>query len=180
MKISKKALSAKLNDVLRPERLHSIREAFLDTWPEARAYLEIHARLCSHGQTACVEQYYSKRIRGGLKYSEACNTRFQGIIADAAKSAGWALSREMYTGTSVLRGSRIVNFPHDEFIVEVPEPIGHECAQAIQEIVLREVGKYLPDVPPKALPYLARYWSKKGFPIVKDGKLTPWNGEKKV
>src|SRR5437763_1869101 len=102
-----------------------------------------------------------------MRYSQACNTWFKALIADAAKAAGWALSRDMYdrTQNSVLYGSRLVNFPHDEFIAEVPEDIGHECAQEIQRIVLSEVGAWLPDVPPKATPYLARYWSKKAFAV---------------
>lgn len=162
------------------EKVRAVREAWLDTWPEAGEYLDLHERLCAH-RPATIEQLYSGRWRGGLRYSEACNTRFQGLIADAAKAAGYAVCREMYIGKGVLRGSRILNFPHDELICEVPEDVGHECAVEIQRIVLEEVGKWLPDVPPKAAPYLARFWSKKGFQLKNDkGLIIPWNGEKKA
>jgi hypothetical protein len=161
--------------VLEPAHVKWIRDSWLRAWPEAGAYLDYHARLCASGP-AYVEQEYSHRIRGGLRYSEACNTRFQGLIADAMKAAGYELAREMYTGGSILSGSRIINFPHDEFIAEVPSHIGHECAMRIHEIVITVVGRYLPDVPPTATPCLARRWSKHAKPIWVDGRLVPWSG----
>ncbi len=56
----------------------------------------------------------------------------------------------------------------------MPEPIAHECAHEIQRIVLAEVGKWLPDVPPKATPVLARYWSKKAKQVWARDRLVPW------
>jgi hypothetical protein len=160
-----------------------VRSTWLRTWPESSPYLEMHERMCAGGKLTTITQLWSNRIRGGLRYSEACNTWFQALIADAMKSAGWELTKAMYDARrgSVLYGSRIVNFPHDEFISEVPEHLGHECAIEIQRIVLQTVGRYLPDVPPRATPYLARYWSKGGFEMYgTDGRLIPWNGEKKA
>lgn len=167
---------------LTPEHLHFIRETWLRTWPEAGAYLRIWEDATRWGQVACVEQFGSGRWRGGLRYSEAANTGFQGLIADLMKAAGWELCREMYDprAESILLGSRIVNFPHDEFIAEVPRAIAPQCAERIEDIVL-EVGKlWTPDVPVTGEVYLAEYWSKGAFPLRdENGVLVPWNGEKK-
>lgn len=52
------------------------------------------------------------RIRAGVDYGEARNTRFQGLAADGAKIALWRLHQFGY---------RIVAFIHDEIVCEVPE-----------------------------------------------------------
>lgn len=161
-------------------RIYMIRRAWLQTWPEAQWYLDHFERLCSNGRETTLEQFMSGRWRGGMRYSQACNTGFQGLVADAAKAAGWRVSRMMYDATqgNILYGSRVVNFPHDELVCEVPEAIGHECAQEIQRIVLAEVGVWLPDVPPVAKPALSRIWSKDVKPIVgPDGRLLPYEGK---
>lgn len=157
------------------------RAVWLATWPEAKAYFDYHSEVT---RTTCtVVQHYSGRIRGGLTFSESANTLFQGLIADAIKAAMWRICRAMYDPSvgSVLYGSRMVNMIHDELICEVPRAVGHECALEIQRIVLEETGKYLPNVPPRASPYLSRYWSKKAFAI-KDvnGRYVAWNGQKKA
>lgn len=167
---------------LDPEHLHFIRQTWLRTWREAGPYLEIWERACRDGTTTAVEQFGSGRWRGGLRYSEAANTGFQGLIADLMKAAGWELCREMYDvrTESVLLGSRIVNFPHDEFICEVPELVAAECAARIEAIVLGVGRLWTPDVPVTGEVYLARYWSKAAFPLHDaTGMLIPWNGETK-
>jgi DNA polymerase I-like protein with 3'-5' exonuclease and polymerase domains len=167
-------LKANSGQLLEINVVKHIRQTWLRTWPEAAQYLEWHERACATG-FAKITQYKSNRERGRLTYSQACNTRFQGLIADATKAAGWALAEEMYNiPESVLFGSRIVNYPHDEFIIEVPEEKAHECAMRIGEIVIHETGAYLPDVPPRASPYLTRYWSKKAKAIWQNGRLVPW------
>lgn len=52
------------------------------------------------------------RVRGGVGYTEARNTPFQGLAADGAKLALWELDRQ---------GFRIVAFVHDEIVVEVAD-----------------------------------------------------------
>jgi hypothetical protein len=164
------------------EHMTHVREVWARTWPEAPIYLALIEKLCRRGQLATMQQLWSNRLRGGLRYSEAANTMFQGLIADAIKAAGWEIAKRMYDARhkSVLFGSRIVNVPHDEIIAEVPTAIAHECAEEVRKLFLGVVGRYLPDVPPRATPVLARYWSKSAFPV-KDasGRLIPWNGEKK-
>jgi DNA polymerase I-like protein with 3'-5' exonuclease and polymerase domains len=157
--------------------LWKLRDAWLRTWPEANAYLEYWKR--ATGNPATVTQLFSGRIRGGLSYCKAANTMFQGLIADAAKAAGWALCLAMYDDGGSLEGAHIVNFPHDEFVCEVPEDRAAEYAIEIQRIVLEAAGKYLPDVPPKAEPILSRIWTKKAKPTY-DEKGRPALWEPKV
>lgn len=165
---------------LSPGEAHEIREAFLRTWPEAPQYLAHFERLCPRGARTTVVQEGSGRIRGGVSYSEACNTGFQGLIADLMKDALYRLTREMYVGDDVLRGSRVVNFPHDEIISLVPLDVAHDCAQEIQRIVLETGAEWMPDVPPIGEVYLAKYWSKRAFPVYgPDGRQVPWDGHEK-
>jgi len=152
------------------------RQGFLGTWPEAPHYLRHFSRLCREGP-ATIAQYRSGRIRGGLRYSQAANTGFQGLISDLMKDAGFRISREMYdrTRNSVLFGCRIVNFPHDEIISLVPEESAHECAHRIQDIVLSTGREWLPQVPPIGEVYLAKAWNKKAKPKFKEGRLIAWD-----
>jgi hypothetical protein len=152
-----------------------LRTAWLRTWPEAGQYLDYFRRACM-GQSIQISQLYSGRLRGGVGYCDGANTMFQGLIADAAKAAGWALCCVMYDDRdSVLYGSHIVNFPHDEFVCEVPHATAHECAIEIQRIVLAEVGRYLPNVPPRAEPCITAVWDKRAKPVYENGRLVPWS-----
>lgn len=162
----------------------ALREAWLAAWPEFREYFRLVGEQIRNDPDELVDivQLFSNRPRGRLRFSEACNTFFQGLIADATKAAGFEIARACYDpeSTGVLFGSRIVNYVHDEFILEVPEDIAHECAQELAEIVRRVATLYLPDVPPTGTPYLSRYWSKDAFAMYDArGRLIPWNGEKK-
>jgi DNA polymerase I-like protein with 3'-5' exonuclease and polymerase domains len=155
----------------------NLRNAWRSTWPEAVEYFKWISQRVVPGDapgTAC--HFKSQRVRGGLKYTVACNTFFQGLAADAAKAAGFALSRECYTDkSSPLFGSRIVNFVHDEFILEIPESQAHEAAQRQAEIQVREAQKWVPDVTITASPALMRRWSKAAFTAYNAaGRLIPW------
>lgn len=155
------------------EQSRELKEQWLRTWPEAREYLDWIHRLTDQGST--VVQLYSRRVHGGVSYTKAANGFFQGLAADAAGSAGFLLARACYVDrASVLFGSRPVNFIHDEFLVEVPEERGHECALELARLMVVGASPWLPDVPPKAEPLLMRRWSKKAKPVWREGRLVPW------
>lgn len=169
------------------DKAQLIRNMWLATWDEAPLYLKWAAGMTKDGYSATVEQELSGRWRGGLGYSQLLNTKFQGLVADAIKDAGWALCRKMYDRTrgSVLYGSRIGNFEHDAIIAEVPEEIGHECAHEIRRVILDVVGRWMPDVPPKATPVLSRVWSKKAKQVWTgnksgEGRLIAWEPKEKA
>lgn len=161
------------------EKAAEIRQAWLDTWPEFRAYFARAADLTADGEDAQAEQLFSKRFRGGLYFSQLCNTYFQGLGADAAKAAGWAISRACYDETqgSILFGCRIVNFVHDQFLVEVPDDdLAHDRAQEVGRLMVQEANKWLPDVPATTTPCLATCWSKDAEAVYDErGRLIPWS-----
>lgn len=151
-----------------------LKAQWLEAYPEMRDYFARINSLVGVPRPTVV-QPYSGRVRGGVTYCEACNSPFQGLAADAAKNAGWLLLNACFDPDSPLCGSRIVNFIHDEFILEVPEDRGHEAAYALQRIMLDGARPCLPDVPPHiGSPVLMRRWSKKAEPMFKDGRLIPW------
>jgi hypothetical protein len=91
-----------------------------------------------------IEQLYSGRVRGGVSYTDACNGMFQGLAADVAKDAGFQLSRACYVGE--LRGCRIVNFVHDEYVIEVPEEGARSFANVIEALLVKAARPWLPGV----------------------------------
>ncbi len=152
----------------------SLKNLWRKLLPEAQPWLDYIARL-TEKPDARVEQIFSERFRGGLRYTDAANTFFQGLGADAAKGALWLVSKACYVGRdSALFGSRPVNFPHDEVIAEVPEELGHECLQEIERLMIEGATPWLPDVPPRVEGVLMRRWSKQAKRIEQDGRVIAW------
>lgn len=135
-----------------------------------------------------LEQLFSNRVRGRCTFTQAANTYFQGLTADAAKEALYEVARaQMCDRTSPLFGTHTVNFVHDEIIIEAPEARAHECAIALRDIMVRVYDKWTPDVPMTASPHLMRRWTKAAEPWWRDGgkkpkgeddRLIPWEDRK--
>lgn len=164
------------------KRLH---ESWMLRWPEMQTYFDrvkqtIYATRDPLGYGTIV-QSVSKRVRGGVGYCAACNTRFQGRAGDGAKEAMWRLAVEQYTGqrtdgkpgVSPLYGSRSVIFMHDEFIVEVPISGAHEAAVRLGEVMREGMAAWVKDIPIKAGPVLMRRWLKGAKAVYVDGRLVP-------
>jgi len=159
------------------ERATEVREAFVQTWDEMAEYFRMIGREANGG--AYLMQLGSERYRGDMTYSQACNTYFQGLAADAAKAAMWALAKACYVPgvDDALYGCRPVNFVHDEFIVEMPDDEwAHDRVTRMAEIMCEATRPWVPDVPLTAGPLLMRRWSK----AAKDrydaeGRLVPWD-----
>jgi hypothetical protein len=64
------------------------------------------------------------------------------------------------TGISALYGTRLVNYIHDDFMIECPEARAHEVAHELVRIMIAASAPYLPDVPATAKPIVSRFWSK--------------------
>lgn len=171
---------------LSEQECYALRNAWLREWPEAQAYFAWINSQCRNSEVdedgvpksivPRLTHFVSGRLRGRVSYTSACNSFFQGLAADAAKAAGWALAKEMYTDpSSALFGSRIVNFIHDEFLTEVPEDRAHEAALRQAEIQCQAAQALIPDVKITASPALMRRWYK-GAEAVRsaDGRLVPW------
>ncbi len=154
----------------------ALRGVYFDTFPEMREYFDYFRKLCA-GDFATYEQLYSHRFRGGLTYCDACNTPFSGLAADLTKAAGWEVAKCCYLYVdSPLYGSRAINFPHDEIMLEVPEETAHECAIELERAMILGATPWIPDVPPVIDTVLTRQWSKKAKRIIDaNGRLVPWD-----
>lgn len=151
-----------------------LKDAWLTTWPEMRDFFRYVGTITDKAFPT-VEQLYAKRYRGGCTYTEACNTFFQGLGADVAKAAGWEITRACYAlPDSPLFGTRVVNFIHDEFILECPENRAHEAARELSRVMVACAKPWLPDVQIKAPALLSRCWSNEAEPKYVEGRLVPW------
>lgn len=150
-----------------------LRESWLSAFPEMQRYFaHINDVVSTSGRFKTVR---SGRYRGGVGYCDGANSYFQSLAADGAKRALYNLMRECYAvPDSPLYGSRVVNFPHDESLLELPEDRAHEAAIRVGQIMVEGLQYYCPDVPITATPALMRRWYKDAEPVTKDGKLIPW------
>jgi hypothetical protein len=96
------------------------------------------------------------RLRAKTGYCQRHNTVFQGLAADGAKLALWKLWRA---------GLRVVNFVHDEFIVEVREDSDLTAAAAqVEALMVAGMREVVPDLPVKVECAAMQRWSKKAKP----------------
>lgn len=166
--------------ILTPEQAKSLKALWLEQWPEMRLYFKIMADVAEkYGRFV---QIGSGRMRGGLTYTSACNTPFQGLGSDAMKRVCFELTAECwdYRLSSILYGSRPVNFIHDENIVEVRDD-EHAAAKAVRlaDCMNENIKHYLPNVRATAEPVLMRVWSKDAKPVFDaKGTLIPWEPKK--
>jgi hypothetical protein len=163
--------------LLTEDRAKELKEGWLARWPEMRLFFKHVGDLVDEETgEAVVEQLFSSRWRGGCHYTAACNTYFQGLGADAAKRAAYLVARACYAEPkSVLYGSRAVNFVHDEIMLETDDvPGAHDVAIELGRLMILGANEFLPNVPARVEPLLARCWSKKSKPVYKDGRLVPW------
>jgi DNA polymerase I-like protein with 3'-5' exonuclease and polymerase domains len=152
---------------------YRLKEAWFETWPEMRAYFEYVAYTAEVGEP--VKQFVSNRIRGRVGFTDGCNTRVQGLAADGAKRALFAVSQACYVvPTDALYGSRVITAIHDEKCLEVPIATAHEAALSCVSHMEREMQIVMPDIPIRATPALSTYWIKAAEPVYRDGRLVPW------
>lgn len=146
-----------------------LREFWFRQWPENNprdGYFAIIKRLVKNvgpSGTAELTHHHTKRIRGGVQFTDGANGLFQGLLADAAKDAYCQITRECYDRTcrvessemmtsrfagleSPLYGSRPILLAHDETIAEHPEGIAHEGATRISEIMVESLRWKCPNL----------------------------------
>ena len=171
-----------------PYHVHVSKEEFkrhryewLQQWPEMSDYFAFaNARFTERGGTAMILQPYSFRVRGRCSYTVACNGPFQALGADLAKSVLCEIVRRCYVDpSSWLYGCRVVNFIHDEYILEIPEDENmHERAQELADVIVERGNLWIPRAPfrrDKFEPTLMRRWSKNAEPKHDEkGRLMVW------
>jgi DNA polymerase I-like protein with 3'-5' exonuclease and polymerase domains len=93
------------------------------------------------------------RLRAAAAYGARHNTVFQGLAADGAKLALWQLFRAGY---------RIVNFIHDEIVIEVPlDQHADEHVLRIREIMITAMQEVVPDIHIDVEVAVMECWSKR-------------------
>lgn len=154
---------------------YELKAAWLRRWPEMNAYFaRVNALISNGGQ---IEQAVSRRLRGRVGFTDACNTFFSGRLADIAKTALFDVVEACFVpSASPLYGCRTVLFAHDEIVTEAPEEIAAEAAEEQSRLMIAAAKPFLPDVKIEAVPMLARRYSKECEPVRDErGRLVPWS-----
>lgn len=168
-----------------------LKDAWITAYPEFWDYFRMVDEKVKAGLP--FEHLFSGRLRGDCGFTDGANTLFQGLGGDAAKAAGFALTKACRVGTGPLRGGHPIVFGHDEYWVEVPIATAQAAAKEVGRIMVDSAKPYLRDVPVKAEPGLALRWSKKAKAMYvpcgackacvtgnkckeKTGDLIPWDG----
>lgn len=100
------------------------------------------------------------------------NTIFQGLAADGAKLALWQLWRAGY---------RIVNFIHDEVLIELPADVNlAHHAEIVHRLMVSAMREVVPDVRVDVQYSLSDRWAKDAEVYFDEaGRLGVWRGEVK-
>jgi hypothetical protein len=162
----------------------ALQKAWLKKWPEMVRYFRHATAITAHGD-GTVTQLLSERVRGGLRFTQACNTYFQGLAADGVKDATWHVTKECYLGVtaegkpSPLAGCRPVVVLHDELILEAPSDdrrpeLASNAARRLKEVMEARMQVWIPDVPAKASAVMFRRWYKGAKAVFNaDGHMLP-------
>lgn len=153
-----------------------LRGVWFSAWPEMEDFFAYVGRSTDDRGWHWARLTRSGRMRARATFTAACNTYFQGPAADGAKLALWAVTREIWGDEpSDLRGSYVVNFVHDEILLESPAEVAAEAADRLALVMAREFNKIVPDVPTTAEPVVMSRWSKKAKSRRgPDGRLETW------
>ena len=140
------------------------------TWIASRQASAMYAdRLLEQFKTQ-YQVTWTGRFRKTSTYTEHRNSCFQATAADGAKLAMWELWRAGYT---------IVNFIHDEFLIEVPEHVDNDYTHvydSVIRLVIRGMRKVVTETRVSAEGYVGNTWSKKGELVMDaNGKVGMWN-----
>lgn len=162
---------------LTEDQAQDLKREWLAKWPEMSRYFRYISDRVGFGD-ADIVQLRSGRVRGGVGYTDGCNTLFQGLAADGAKHALFNVAHECYVDLGTpLFGCRPVAFIHDEIVAEVPEDIAHEASERLARVMCDSMSVFIPDVPITASPALMRRWWKDAEAVMLDGRLIPWEPE---
>lgn len=139
---------------------YKIISAWERAWPEIpNVYLKNNAAKVEGSPTGTMTAFtISGRPKAMCVYTEASNYPFQGLAADGAKAALYAIWRESVLGwywtqtpgtgygshlrDGALRESHIVNFVHDEIVGEHPDgDLGVAAFKRQQELMISEMER---------------------------------------
>jgi hypothetical protein len=118
-------------------------------WPQMRPYFDRVSAMEGPGGRITLVQPRSGRIRGGMRFPDACNTNFQGLAADGAKEGLWRLFVATLTPSSALFGARQLLFVHDENVTQARLERAQEARAEQDRIMIAAFARWCPDVPVK-------------------------------
>jgi hypothetical protein len=145
------------------------------SFPEVAQLFALVSSMQEGDKRILIQQVRSLRWRGGCTYSAACNTFFQGLLADGALEALARVAMECYVPGSALFGYRIVAFVHDEIVIEGPLAGLAAATRRLAHIMEEELNKFTPDYPTPAEPVLTMVWSKDAKTVRNaQGELQLW------
>jgi hypothetical protein len=100
-------------------------------------------------------------------FSARHNTMFQGLAADGARLALWKLWRAGY---------RLVNFIHDEILVELHQQTNLALhAAVVRQLMIDAMQQVVPDVHIDVQYSISDLWAKSAEVVVdEEGRLTVW------
>lgn len=156
------------------EQAAVVKSTYLKRWSEVPKYWNwVMGELDANG---AITQFISNRVRGDPSGPAGANTLFQGLAADGAKRAVIAMTKEMYlVPESPLYGSRLLNFIHDETLLETPLENLHEGGYRQAAVMVEQMKLVVPDVAIKVEPAAMLYWDKEAEAVHdENGKLIPW------
>lgn len=166
-------------------------KAWKEVYPEMKQYFEARSasipkkdELLSktakwHEGTfeACYPYPRSGRYRYCDGYTNGCNAPFQGMASDGAKNALILVFEEcLFDDTSALFGSRIVNFIHDEIIIEIPVNDidenhytikGKAAVDRLSELMKLGMEIMTPDIQAVCETTLSYRWDKEAYSPIK-------------
>jgi DNA polymerase I-like protein with 3'-5' exonuclease and polymerase domains len=157
-----------------PDEYHEIDRLFLRANPEISMYFDRIRGLPKDSEDKMVVvQPRSNRIRAGCFYTDACNTPFQGLTADAAGTALWRMwhafhvdrDSGIYSGPPVnadgtVPESGLLAFVHDEIVSSFPKETAAECTKIQERIMIEAFAVWCPDVPVGAESHVAERYGK--------------------
>lgn len=173
------------NPMLTPDQAKKLYGGFRRKWSEMPDYFNYCGFLCFDGNAEHVVFERSGLVRGDVRYTAVCNGFFQHLAAMGAKKAVYDVVKECYCDAgSPLFGCRPWLFAHDEIGMEIPyEAIGprkaHEAAMRLQEVMVKAMEYWCPDVPIAATVVMARRWYKGVDPVYENSILIPGKPEGK-
>lgn len=149
-----------------------LQRAWKRKWPEVVEFQKLVSdNLNPMTGTAAFPLVQTGFVRGECRYTQGCNTQFQGLAAAGAKEALWRVCKDGAT-----HGVFPVAFLHDEILAEVPIASAHESAYWLATTMVDSMATVVPDVPITASPALMTRWFKGAEPVHDDqGKLVPWH-----
>lgn len=108
-------------------------------------------------------KFESGRVRAFTDYCQSKNNPFQGLAADGAKEALYELVKARY---------RVVNFIHDEYLIELPiESDLRESQHKVKQILISSMKKFCPDLEISVESQWMINWRKNGTHYLSDEGL---------